>query len=1023
MAAAIGHEVDTATHDAVRSLVITTKASMPPITPTLAVRPRVRRLISERVGRHRIVVVSATAGAGKTTAVAESVRELGHPVAWLTVDRTDIAPGRLITYLEAAIARALPDLPGVVRDALAGGLGHVEAAGLLGDAVVGVEFVLVLDDLERLDDEADPWSVIDALLRYAGPAVHAVLISRREIPSGLSCMRPATGATATVDEGDLAFTADEAGRALALLGRDAGEAEVVVEATGGWVTGVLFEAWRADGHVAGSGGGADPLHGYLSAHILGQLSEADCDFLIGTSLLEEVTVARSIALGHPDAGERLAALRAAHLPVLWRALPLAMRCHPRLREYLLTLLERRPADAVRSLRRRHAAVLEAEGQYEEATEEFLRADALEEALRTAERSIFTVVERLDTATAERWLSRLAPVATRGANLLTEAELMLAFTRLDIARAVRIGDSLEHEQLMQLAGQSGRASAFLAWTLLDCGRIDDARAVLGAAPEGPAVDALRYRFWLAEDLEPGGEPVRPSRRDPLFDPLVLITDYLLGRLLVPEDAPASSWGELVAVPWQIAMVRAHGQTQRALDLLEAAKSFADRPHEVGLRILVEPEVLIDAGRQEEAREALARGRRLAEEDGSVSLIGLNALAEVKLLLRLDRDPKAAREILDRLEAAPGARAIAWGAEIIDAFYGFALLLEDRDGEALARLRRAVEGMVTGHRILELPAAATYLSEAEWRAGDEDAADRAADLALSAARRQGSNHLLLQALADMPSVASRRIDAEPQADSAWHALGHALIARDVRLSAQPAASVRFRDWDERSIEIDGQPVRPRVAKSYEVLGYLLGQPDRAADRDELLAGLFDGRADDSTRAYLRQAIGSLRSLLPEGALTTSSSGLVQLAPELPVSSTSARLEAALAEASRLQGPERLAALERTLGRMETGEYLPGGTSRWIDDRRAHFADLITHARLQAAELAFESGALDRASVLVDAVLEADPYRETAWRLKMRIASAYGDDDAVIRVYNGLARALGEIGATPAPSSTRLLDALRR
>jgi len=69
------------------------------------------------------------------------------------------------------------------------------------------------------------------------------------------------------------------------------------------------------------------------------------------------------------------------------------------------------------------------------------------------------------------------------------------------------------------------------------------------------------------------------------------------------------------------------------------------------------------------------------------------------------------------------------------------------------------MVRGDRILELPTAAVYLAEAYWRAGDEDASDQAADLALDAAQRQGSNHLLLQALDDVPAVPTRRLDAEP------------------------------------------------------------------------------------------------------------------------------------------------------------------------------------------------------------------------------------------------------------------------
>ena len=98
------------------------------------------------------------------------------------------------------------------------------------------------------------------------------------------------------------------------------------------------------------------------------------------------------------------------------------------------------------------------------------------------------------------------------------------------------------------------------------------------------------------------------------------------------------------------------------------------------------------------------------------------------------------------------------------------------------------MQAGDRILELPTAAVYLAEAEWRAGNEEAADRAADIALAAARRQGSNHILLQALADIPAVVSRRLDAEAGADSPWHELGRALIAQGVALDARAGVSVR-------------------------------------------------------------------------------------------------------------------------------------------------------------------------------------------------------------------------------------------
>jgi ATP/maltotriose-dependent transcriptional regulator MalT len=52
--------------------------------------------------------LTTPAGAGKTTAVAAAVRTLTRPAAWLTLDWTDAAPGRLVRYLEAALAAQLP---------------------------------------------------------------------------------------------------------------------------------------------------------------------------------------------------------------------------------------------------------------------------------------------------------------------------------------------------------------------------------------------------------------------------------------------------------------------------------------------------------------------------------------------------------------------------------------------------------------------------------------------------------------------------------------------------------------------------------------------------------------------------------------------------------------------------------------------------------------------------------------------------------------------------------------------------
>jgi DNA-binding SARP family transcriptional activator len=330
------------------------------------------------------------------------------------------------------------------------------------------------------------------------------------------------------------------------------------------------------------------------------------------------------------------------------------------------------------------------------------------------------------------------------------------------------------------------------------------------------------------------------------------------------------------------------------------------------------------------------------------------------------------------------------------------------------------MLEGDRILELPTAAVYLAEAEWRAGNEDAADRAADIALRAAQRQGSNHILVQALSDLPVVLSRRIDAEPAADSPWHAIGRALIAQGVPLTADPGSVIRFRDFGARSLEVDGTPRRPKIGKTYELLAFLMvhGQ----ATRGELLGALFEGRADDSARAYLRQAIQALRESQPDGALVAPQGGPVGLADDAVIVSDSDRLESRLAEAARLQGRDRIAATLDALKATEKGEYLAGARSTWVDERRAHLIEREIDARYDAAELALAAGDLELAQQLAREVLESDPHREAASRLMMRIAGVLGDADGVIREFKACERALADIGAAPAHSTRQLLDQLR-
>ena len=124
---------------------------------------------------------------------------------------------------------------------------------------------------------------------------------------------------------------------------------------------------------------------------------------------------------------------------------------------------------------------------------------------------------------------------------------------------------------------------------------------------------------------------------------------------------------------------------------------------------------------------------------------------------------------------------------------------------------------------------------------------------------------------------------------------------------------------------QEVRSR---SVALLAYLLTRPQRRAERDELLDVLFEGKADDSARAYLRQAVRWLRTVLPpEGVISERTP--VELSKELAAVSESVQLESALAEAARLRGTDRLRATLAALEIIDRGPYLPGIASQWLDD----------------------------------------------------------------------------------------------
>ena len=329
-------------------------------------RPRLELLISGLIETHRVVVVTATAGAGKTTAVGQTLSRWGRPSAWLSLQRADRQPGRLVTYLAAALSEVDDrSYTENVASALSARLSPAETAEYLGELVPDEDWVVVLDNAEVLAHEPEAVVVVTAFAHALPRSATLLICSRVSLPLSFEAPNSPVHVGA-IDEQDLAFSNTEAEAALSLIGATAIDAETAVRLTGGWVAGVLFEAWRADAHVAGLGGETDPLHGYLATEVLARLDDPMRGLLVTTSVLDVVTVESARSLGLADVTAIMAALRPVRLPVAWVPGELAFRCHPRFREFLQQQLERRPDDHVAAVRLAHARFLSRSARFEDA---------------------------------------------------------------------------------------------------------------------------------------------------------------------------------------------------------------------------------------------------------------------------------------------------------------------------------------------------------------------------------------------------------------------------------------------------------------------------------------------------------------------------------------------------------------------------------------------------------------------------------------------------------------------------------
>jgi LuxR family maltose regulon positive regulatory protein len=281
-----------------------------PVLLATKLRPPVRRGLLPRPGlvcrlqptAHRLTVLDAPAGWGKTSLLAEWCATANDvQIAWVALDSGDDHPVLFWSYVLAALRRPIPGIGERALRALpAGGRALRDAAlpSLLNELITQPgQIVLVLDDYHVITDRT-VHETVSLLVERLPEHVHLVVATRGNPPLPLGRLR-AAGELRELRADDLAFDTDEVTRVLtAVPGVDLGADDVdrLARRTEGWPAGVALAA----ASLAGRGGqvsafveaftGTDRyVLDYLGTEVLAGLPPDLRDFVLHTSILRELS--------------------------------------------------------------------------------------------------------------------------------------------------------------------------------------------------------------------------------------------------------------------------------------------------------------------------------------------------------------------------------------------------------------------------------------------------------------------------------------------------------------------------------------------------------------------------------------------------------------------------------------------------------------------------------------------------------------------------------------------------------------
>jgi LuxR family transcriptional regulator, maltose regulon positive regulatory protein len=638
-------------------VLVVTKLRAPTMRTELVSRRRLVDLLV-RPGSHKLTLIDAPAGWGKTSLLAEWQDDPGEsrPFAWVSLDKADNDPVRFWTYVVTALRtvesglgeRALGALggrgPSVTRDVLPELINELAA-----DAP---QLVLALDDYHAIDND-EIHEGLELLLERLPAQLQLAIATRSDPPLSLAKMR-VRGDLLEVRSDALRFSDEEATALLnGILGLGLSRTDVarLQQRTEGWAAALYLAALslrgRADaaGFIGAFAGDNRHVVDYLGDEVLAGQPADRRAFLVRTSILERLCgpLCDAVTGGSGSAAALEEIERANLFLVPLDSTRTWYRYHHLFGELLRHELHRSEPEVVATLHRRAAAWYRAADAIPDAIQHAVSGGDVDQARELVAEHWLGFFNRGELTTVAGWLDALPQQAVEGDPRLAVARVWLA---LDLGRPGEAGEWLERAERGLTEGRASGAPSLASGVALLRAvhrfKIGDVGQALAAARRAVELEREGAAFWRT-----------------VASVLIGVTLYWRGAAddagpaleaaLQLAEADGNRLAETYALGYLAAVHAGRGEAADADRLLARAATLVEADPAAGEHFVAMMAHLVRAGRLEQqgrpgdAVDEAERGVELARR-GAGLVERCYAILELAGLRRRQGDLEAARALV-------------------------------------------------------------------------------------------------------------------------------------------------------------------------------------------------------------------------------------------------------------------------------------------------------------------------------------------------------------------------------------------